>query len=414
MALTDVTCRNAKAGDRPRKLADALGLYLFVNQAGKYWRWDYRFGGKRKTMALGTYPAVPLATQRDDRGKVIKDGARDKLAKARALLASGLDPMAERKFSRLAGASGAASTFEAVAREWLAKFGKDWVASTRGKILDQFEQNAFTWIGARPVGEITAPELLAVLRRVESRGALETAHRVKQNSGRVFRYAIATGRAERDPSADLAGALPAVKATHHAAITGPQSVGELLRAINAFSGTFVVKCALRLAPLLFVRPGELRWAAWSEFDLDEGRWTIPATRMKMRVAHIVPLSTQAVTTLRELQAVTGRGALLFPGARTNGKPMSENTVNQALRRLGYTNNKMTGHGFRSMASTMLNEQGWNRDAIERQLAHAKRNKIRAAYNRAEFLPERVRMMQAWADYLEGLAAGADVVGIKAA
>lgn len=411
MPLTDIACRNAKPGNRPRKLADGGGLYLLVNQSGKYWRWDYRFAGKRKTMALGTYPEVPLATQRDRTGKALSIGAREKLAEARAVLGSGVDPMLARKQEKLTRAHASATGFEAVAREWHAKFGQRWAPATAAKILGQLEQGVFPWLGARPVGEVTAPELLAVLRRIESRGALETAHRVKQNCGRVFRYAIATGRAERDPAADLSGALPPVKEAHHAAVTEPQGVGELLKAIDAFSGTFIVKCALRLAPLLFVRPGELRQAEWAEIDLDAARWVIPAERMKMRQAHLVPLSAQAVAVLREIHPLTGHGRLVFPGVRDHDRPLSENTLNQALRRIGYAPDEMTAHGFRSIASTLLNEQGWNPDAIERQLAHAERNAIRGAYNRAELLPERVRMMQAWADYLDGLKAGAVIVPI---
>ena len=267
----------------------------------------------------------------------------------------------------------------------------------------------FPWIGGRPIAEINAPELLVVLRRVESRGAIETSHRALQNCGRVFRYAVATGRAQRDPSGDLRGALTPVQERHHASITDPKKVGELIRAIEGYQGEFISKCALRLAPLLFVRPGELRKAEWTEIDLDGAEWRIPGARMKMRQQHIVPLPKQAVAILRELHAVTGEKRFVFPGARTTGRSMSENTVNAALRRLGYSREEMTGHGFRSMASTLLNELGWNRDAIERQLAHAERDSVRAAYNYAEHLPERRKMMQAWADYLDALARGAKVI-----
>jgi integrase len=258
-------------------------------------------------------------------------------------------------------------------------------------------------VGSKPIDKVSAPILLVCLRRIEDRGAIETAHRALQNCGQVFRYAIATGRAERDVSADLRGALSPVVESHHASITDPKAIGALLRSIEGYEGSLVTKCALRLAALVFVRPGELRKAEWAEFDLDKAEWRIPAQRMKMREVHIVPLATQAVTTLNELQALTGHGRYVFPGARTNGRPMSENTVNAALRRLGYAKDEMTGHGFRSMASTILNEQGWSRDAIERQLAHGERNNVRAAYNFAEYLPERRKMMQAWADYLDTLA-----------
>ncbi len=256
--------------------------------------------------------------------------------------------------------------------------------------------------------------MLAALRRTESRGAIETAHRAHQTCSQVFRYAIATGRAERDPSTDLRGALPPTRKKHHASLTNIKAVSELMRAIDGYQGHFATKCALRLAALLFVRPGELRKAEWSEFNFDTAEWRIPAEKMKMRVTHIVPLSAQAISILRELQPLTGQRKFVFPCVRTPTRPMSENTVNAGLRRLGYTKEEMTGHGFRSMASTLLNEQGWNRDAIERQLAHAERNNIRAAYNYAEYLPERKKMMQHWADYLDALSRGTNVVMLKTA
>jgi integrase len=268
--------------------------------------------------------------------------------------------------------------------------------------MRRFERDIFPWLGARPIDSITPPELLSALRRIEDRGAIETAHRAHQNCGQVFRYAVATGRAGRDPSADLRGAIPPAKVKHHASITDVKELGDLLRSIEGYKGSFITKCALRIAPLVFVRPGELRKAEWIEFDLDNSEWKIPPERMKMRVQHIVPLAWQATEILRELHALTGNHQYVFPGARTNGRPMSENTINAALRRLGYQSSDMTGHGFRSTASTLLNEQGWNRDAIERQLAHAERDSIRAAYNYAEHLPERRKMMQSWADYLEVL------------
>lgn len=261
----------------------------------------------------------------------------------------------------------------------------------------------------RTIGEITAPELLAVLRKIETRGTLETAHRVHQTCSRVFRYGVATGRGERDPAADLRGALPPVKETHHASITDPKRIGDLLRAIDGYDGSPITRAGLQLAALLFVRPGELRKAEWAEIDMDKCEWRIPAARMKMREVHIVPLALQAVVILKELEKLTGSGRFMFPGARTNGRSMSENTLNAALRRLDYGREEMTAHGFRSMASTLLNEQGWHRDAIERQLAHSERDGVRAAYNYAEHLPERRRMMQAWADYLDGLKLGAKVL-----
>ena len=402
MHLTDVKVRNARPTAKPYKFADERGLYLLINQVGKYWRFDYRFAGKRKTLALGTYPDVSLS------------GARSKLNDARKLLANDVDPSEYRKVQKATTIERAASSFEAVAREWIAKFAPNWSPAHGEKITTRFERDVFPWMGGRPISEVTAPLLLTVVRRIESRGATETAHRALQSCGQVMRYAVATGRAERDPSADLRGCLPPVNERHHASITEPKKIGELLRAIEGYTGSLATRCALILAPLTFVRPGELRHAEWSEFDLANAEWRIPAEKMKMRAQHIVPLSTQAVAILNELQPLTGAGRYVFPGARTNGRPMSENTVNAALRRLGYSNDDMTGHGFRSMASTLLNEQGWNRDAIERQLAHAERDSVRAAYNYAEHLPERRKMMQAWANYLDGLKVGATVVNIKTA
>ncbi len=398
MPLTDTVIRKAKPGPKPLRLFDAGGLYLEVAPSGgKWWRLKYRFAEKEKRLSLGVYPEVSLKEAR---------GKRDD---ARRLLANGIDPSAQRQASKSALVEHATNSFETVAREWFAKFSQGWVESHSDKIIRRLERDVFPWIGARPVNSITAAELLTALRRIESRGALETAHRAMQNCGQVFRYAVATGRAERDPTADLRGALPPVKEKHHASVKDPKAIGALLRAIDGYQGLLITKCALRLAPLLFVRPGELRKGEWTELNLDGAEWRIPAARMKMRAQHIVPLSTQAVAILRELHALTGARRYVFPGARTNGRPMSENTVNAGLRRLGYTKDEMTGHGFRSIASTLLNEQGWHRDAIERQLAHAERNNIRAAYNFAEHLPERRKMMQAWADYLDGLRAGAYVI-----
>jgi integrase len=281
-------------------------------------------------------------------------------------------------------------------------------------ILRRLERDVLPWLGTWPIDEITAPGVLAVLRRVESRGALETAHRINQICSQVFRYGIATGRAHRDPSADLRGALPPALEKHHAALTKPADVAGLLRAIGGYQGSFVVRCALRLAPLVFVRPGELRKVEWTEVDLEEATWRIPAAKMKMRTEHLVPLARQSVEILRELHPLTGSARYIFPGARTNSRPMSENAITAALRRMGYGREEMTGHGFRTLASTLLNEMGWSADAIERQLAHGERDEIRGAYNRAEYLVERRRMMQAWSDYLDGLAAGGKVVPIRSA
>jgi integrase len=405
-ALTDVKARNAKPGLKPRKLFDGRGLFLLVTpRGGRWWRFKYRFGAKAKTLSLGVYPDVGL-----------KD-ARERRDDARKLLAAGVDPSAERKADRAAQAAEMAretSTFELVAREWFEKYSPIWAPSHAATVIRRLERDVFPWLGPRPVGEITAVELLEVLRRVEARGALETAHRIKQICGQAFRYAIATGRASRDPSGDLRGALPPGKETHHAAVTEPADVAALLRAINGYRGSFVVRNALRLAPLVFVRPGELRKAEWSELDLAGAIWRIPAAKMKLRTEHLVPLSRQALKILSELRPLTGVGRYVFPSARTTTRPMSENAITAALRRMGYERGQMTGHGFRTVASTLLNEQGAPADAIERQLAHAERNGVRDAYNRAEYLAERRHMMQSWADYLDRLAADGVVIPFLAA
>jgi integrase len=400
MALTDTAIRNAKPRAKAFKLADAAGLYLEVMPGGaRYWRLRYRYAGKDTRLALGVYPEVTLAE------------ARQRRDAARATLRDGRDPGAERKSDKVRRVIAAGSTFEAVSREWMAAQKRKLAPATFAKsqwLLDQ----VMPWLGTRPIAEIDPPELLAALKRIEARGAHETAHRTKEKCGQVFRYAIAHGTARRDPSADLRGALAPIVRTSRAAITDPTKVGALLRAIDGYAGQHVTRCALRLAPLLFVRPGELRAMEWAELDLDAAEWRIPAHRMKMREAHVVPLSTQAVAILRELQPLTGRGRYCFPSLRTAAAPMSENTVNAALRALGYDKDTMTGHGFRAMASTRLNELGWSPDVIERQLAHAERNKVRAAYNRAQYMAERRRMMQAWSDYLDGLRAGGKVIPIK--
>jgi integrase len=404
MPLTDTIIRSAKPRAKAIKIFDGGGLYLEISPAGgKWWRWKYRFGGKEKRLSLGVYPDVSLKSSREKR-----DAARKQLA-------AGIDPGEARKAAKLTQAG--LASFEAIAREWHVKFSSGWVASHGDRVLRRLERDIFPWIGKRPISEIKAPELLVVLRRIESRGALETTHRAMQNCGQVFRYAVATGRAEREPTGDLRGALPPPKEKHHASIIEPKRIGGLLRAIAVYEGFFATKCALRLSPLVFVRPGELRKAQWPEVDLEKAEWRIPAERMKMREQHIVPLSRQAVEILRELEPLTNRAMLsrpnarryLFPSARSHERPMSENAILAALRRMGYTNEEMTGHGFRSMASTLLHEQGWNHQVIERQLAHAERNEVSAAYNFAEHLLERRKMMQAWADYLDGLKAGAEVI-----
>ena len=404
MPLTDTVVRNAKPKEKSYRLFDGGGLYVEVApNGGKWWRLKFRFGAKEKRLSLGVYPEISL-----------KD-AREKRDANRKLLRNGVDPSASRKAEQATQADAGANSFEVIAREWYAKFSPGWAVSHGDKIIRRLERDVFPWIGKSAVATITAPELLTVLRRIEGRKAIETAHRAMQNCSRVFRYAIATGRAERDPSVDLRGALPPSQEIHHASITEPKAIGELLRAIDGYQGSVVTKCALQLAPLVYVRPGELRKAEWLEINLEAAEWRIPATRMKMRAPHIVPLSHQAVAILKEeLFPLTGGGKHLFPSVRTSQRAMSENTVNAALRRLGYMHDEMTGHGFRSMASTLLNEQGWNRDAIERQLAHAERDAVRAAYNYAEHLPERRKMMQSWADYLDNLRKGAEAIPLKLA
>lgn len=401
MPLTDAGIRKARPTDKPQKLADGGGLYLLLNPNGsRWWRYKYRFEGKEKLLSLGTYPETSLAE------------AREKHAAARKRLQAGTDPGAHRKAEKAAGAERAANSFAVVAEEWLAKQTGKMSPATYEKARWTFDTLVNPWIGNRSIADIDAPEMLKLLQRIEERGAHETAHRTKQRCGQIFRYAIATGRAKHDPTADLKGALTPVAVKHRAAITDPTKVGELLRAIESYTGSLVVRTALKLAPLLFVRPGELRQAEWAEFDLDNVQWRIPGSKMKMREEHIVPLPSQAVAILHELHPLTGSGRYVFPGERSRQRPMSDAAVNAALRRMGFDKDTMTGHGFRAMASTCLNEMGWAPDVIERQLAHAERNKVRAAYNRASHIAERRKMMQAWADYLDGLRNGALVIAFK--
>lgn len=398
MALSDTACRKAKPGQSIRKLADEKGLSLWITpKAGRYWRFRYRWHGKEQLLSLGVYPDVSL------------EKARKKRDAMRELLADKINPSTHRQHLKAAHADLAANTFEAVGRAWLAKNEGLWVPAHANRIKRRLEADVFPWLGGRPIAEIAPRDVLKVLQRIEGREAIETAHRAMSECSQIFRFAIATQRAETDPTRDLRGALATPEEKHHAAITDPKEVGALLRAIRGYKGTFVTACALKLAPLVFVRPGELRHAEWNEIDLDKAEWRIPGEKMKAREPHVVPLSQQAVEVLRELHPLTGRGRYVFPSVRSGKRPMSDNTVLGALRRLGFAREQMTGHGFRSLASTLLNEQGWNRDAIERQLAHAERNNVRAAYNYAEYLPERRRMMQAWADYLDRLAVESNVV-----
>ena len=401
MSLTDTKARNAKPKSKQFKIFDTEGLFLLVSPAGgKWWRFKYRFGGKEKLISLGTYPEVSLAQAR---------GKRDE---ARKQIADGIDPSQARKALKESTVLNE-NTFEVVAREWHSNFNQTWTKGHAKTIKGRLELNVFPWIGDRPIIEIKAPDLLMVLRRIESRGAIETAHRVRAICGQVFRYAVATGRAERDPAADLKGALPPVKPKHHAALIEPDKVGGLLRAIDGYQGSFVTKCALQLAPLLFVRPGELRHAEWTEIDLEAAEWNIPAEKMKTRQPHLVPLARQAVEILHEIHPLTGSGRYVFPSPRTSQRPMSNNGVLSALRRMGFEKDEMTGHGFRAMARTMLDEVLQVRpDFIEHQLAHAVRDPLGRSYNRTTHLPERRKMMQTWADYLDGLKAGAKVVPLR--
>lgn len=392
MPLSDTAIRAAKPKDKTYLMTDGEGMYLEITPAGgKWWRFKYRFDGKQKRISLGTYPDTGLKE------------AREKRQEARRLLATGVDPSENRKAQKAAGSGEVANSFEVIAREWFGRQTPTWVPSHSEKIISRLERDLFPWLGKRDIGAITAPELLAVLRRIEDRGAVETAHRALQNCGQIFRYAIATGRAERDPCPALRGALAPVKQSHYPAVTDPKKIGGLLRAMDSYEGTLVTKCALRLAPLVFVRPGELRAAEWTEIDLERAEWTIPASRMKMGVAHLVPLSRQAVAILEEVKSLTGGGRFVFPSARSADRPMSDNTILGALRRMGIAKEEMTGHGFRAMARTILDEVLHVRpDYIEHQLAHSVRDPNGRAYNRTAHLVERARMMQMWADYLEEL------------
>ncbi len=402
MALFDTKIKGVKPSGKQIKLFDAGGLFLLVTpKGGKLWRFKYRFDGKEKLLALGAYPEITLAE------------ARERRDKARKQLANDIDPGAVRKAMKEAETE-ETETFEVIAREWHTKFKTTtWTEGHALTIMSRLERDLFPWIGTRPINQIKAQELLILLRRVEARGALESAHRIRTIAGQVFRYAVATGRAERDPSGDLKGALPQPGEKHHAAITEPKEVAPLLRAIDGYQGHFVVKCALRLAPMFFVRPGELRNAEWEEIDLDEAVWNIPAHKMKMKQSHIVPLCKQAVQILTELKELTGASRYVFPSGRSFARPMSNNAILAALRRMGYDKDTMTGHGFRAMARTILDEVLQVRpDFIEHQLAHAVRDPNGRAYNRTAHLEERRKMMQTWADYLDGLKAGADATPLR--
>lgn len=388
--LTDVKVRTAKPDVKNYKLFDGGGLFLLITPpGGKLWNLKYRFNNKEKLLSLGTYPETTLSD------------ARQRREDARKLLANGVDPGAFKKAQKAAARLIADNSFEMIAREWHIKFAHTWSEGHAATVLARLEKNVFPWIGESPITEIKAPELLAVLRRMESRGALDVAHRIRHYCGKVFRYAIATGRAERDPAADIREALPPVRNKHFAAFTDPKDVANLLRAIDGYEGSFVVKSAMQLAPLLFVRPGELRAAEWSEIDLEAAEWNIPAERMKMKTAHLVPLPRQAVEILKALHPLTGFGKYVFPCHRSPLRCMSENSVNAGLRRLGYDKSEITGHGFRAMARTILDEVLQVRpDYIEHQLAHAVKDPNGRAYNRTAHITERKKMMSLWADYFK--------------
>jgi len=401
MALTDVVARNAKPKAKPYKLTDGFGLHLLVEMSGKRnWRFRYRFAGKENTLSFGAYPEVSLSD------------AREKREVARKQLANGINPGQAKKAQKAAKVAEVKNGFEVVAQEWYASKSHLWAASHAETVIGRLNLDVFPRIGARPIDEITAPELLMMLRRIESRGALETAHRVRTICGQIFRYAIATGRCERDPAADLRDALKPYKKGHLAAITDPNELTLLLQAIDGYKGTHTVRCALKLTPMLLARPGELRQAEWAEVNLDAGTWSIPAEKMKMGQAHIVPLPLQAVAILRDLHELTGRGKYVFPCNGKSGYPMSEAAIAVALHKLG-CKGKQTAHGFRATARTILDEVLRQRpELVEHQLAHAVRDPNGRAYNRTTFLPERQQMLQLWADYLDGLKRGARVIPFK--
>ena len=398
--LSDIEIRKAKPKEKEYKMSDGGGLYLLVTPpGGKLWRMDYRFNGKRKVLYLKAYPDISLAD------------ARQRREDARKLIANGVDPD-ELKKAQKASTQEQAETFKNIAVEWHTTFKDNWTEKHSGRLLTRLEQDFFPFLGDIPIKEIKAPALLDVLRRVEIR-SIEQAHKLRGTCNQIFSYAIASGRIEYNPAAGLLGTLKPVKHKHMAAPTEPKAVAELLRAIDGFSGSYIVKCALQLAPLLFVRPGELRKAEWSELNFDNAEWSIPGHKMKMRQPHLVPLSRQALEILKELHPLTGDGKYLFPCRRSPLQPMSDNTINASLRRLGFDKDEITGHGFRAMARTMLHEVlHFTPDAIEAQLAHAVPDRLGRAYNRTQHLEERQRMMVQWADYLDGLKQGCKVIPFK--
>ena len=403
MSLTDTAIKKAKPEAKQRKLYDERGLFLLISpKGGKWWRFKYLFDGKEKQLSLGTYPDVSLKE------------ARDRRDEARKQVAADIDPGEHRKAKKAAREAKQANSFEVIGREWFAKHSANWSKKHSDRIISSLKRDIFPWLGGKPITEITPPQLLQTVRRIEERGALETAHRTLANCGQIIRYAIATGRAERDISADLKGALPPFRNKKHlAAVTEPKKVGKLLRLLDTYQGTLPVRCALRLAPLVFVRPGELRHAQWEDIDLENSEWRYLVTKTK--TPHIVPLAHQAVEVLEELKPLTGKGRYVFPSARSprGNRPMSDNAILAAMRSMGIDKEEMSGHGFRAMARTILDEVlGFRPDYIEHQLAHAVRDPNGRAYNRTAHLPERHKMMQEWADYLDKLKAGAEIIPME--
>lgn len=401
MKLNNTVIRNLKKPSKTTRLFDGGGLYLEATpQGGKYWRMKYRFLGKEKRLALGVYPDVSLKM------------ARQRREEARRLLADGIDPGDHKKSLLESKKENFNNTFKSVADEWHQKQSNTWTDKHAESVKRRLELNVFPWLGDRPIADITPKEILPVIRRIEDRGALETAHRSLRYCSQVFRYGVAIGKVTTDPCRDLRGALPPIRVKHRAAITEPVKVGELLRAIDGYDGTMIVKSAMKLAPLVFVRPGELRQAEWKDIDLDKAEWRY--TISKTNTPHIVPLSRQAIKMLKEIQPVTGKGKYVFPSARSAKRPMSDNAILAAFRRMGYEKDEMSGHGFRAMARTILDEVlGFRPDFIEHQLAHAVRDPNGRAYNRTSHLVERKKMMQIWADYLDKLKKGAEVISLRA-
>lgn len=400
MALTDILIKNTKPKEKTQKLFDGNGLYLEVTTKGsKRWRFKYRFRGKEQLLSVGLYPEISLKVARE---------RRDEL---RRQVAEGIDPSAQRQALKEAHVENSVNTFEVIGREWHLRFSDTWVPSHANRILSRLDKDIFPWLGKKPIKDVSSIDVLNCIRRIEKRGALETAHRAMQNCSQIFRYAVATARAERDITVDLKGALPPVKENHFSAITEPEKVGELLRAIDDFKGTFVVQCALRLAPLVFVRPGELRTAKWKDIDLKKAEWRYFVSKTKSD--HIVPLSDQALSVLNDLYSLTGDGDYVFPSSRSSLRPMSDNAVLSALRRMEIPKEEMSGHGFRAMARTILDEVlGIPQHIIEHQLAHAVKDANGRAYNRTSHLPQRKEMMQVWANYLDRLKAGGVVLSMN--